>query len=167
MRRVLTVQNAVWVLLGLVFGLGTAMFMQGQPSYATATDHTDDFAIATGPLTPELEAVYLLDFKSGRLMGTVLNRQKGVFQHGYERMLTNDFGLSARQKPKFMMVTGMIQVATAQVPINHVLYVAEVNSGKMVAYFMPYRGETARGTTSEELQVLDGIAFRQGLVRPQ
>ena len=167
MRGVLATQKTVWVLLGLVFGLGAALFLQGQPSFATATDHTEDFAIATGFLTPELEAVYLLDFKSGRLMGTVLNRQKGAFQHGYERMLANDFGLTARQKPKFMMVTGMVQVATAQVPINHVLYVAEVNSGKMVAYFMPYRGETVRGTASEELQVLDAVAFRQGLVRPQ
>ncbi|MBI3469660.1 MAG: hypothetical protein HY000_42220 [Planctomycetes bacterium] len=167
MRRVLTAQNAVWVLLGLVFGLGTALFLPGQPSYATATDHSDDFAIATGILANDLESVYLLDFKSGRLMGTVLNRQSGKFSHFYERNLANDFGLAARAKPKFMMVTGLVNVATAQVPINNVLYVAEVSSGKMVAYFMPYRGETVRGTTSEELQVLDGVAFRQGLVRPQ
>ena len=166
MRRVLTAQNAVWLLLGLVFGLGAAMILQGQPSYAVATDHSDEFAIATGYLNESLEAVYLLDFKSGRLMGTVLNRQGGRFQHFYERNLANDFGLTARQKPKFMMVTGGAQLQGA-VPIHHVLYVAEVNSGKMAAYFMPYRGETARGTASEELQPLDFVTFRQGLVRPQ
>ena len=167
MRRVLTSQNAVCLLLGLVFGLGSVLFMQGQPSYATATDHSDDFAIATGMLLPELEAVYLLDFKSGKLMGTVLNRQTGKFQQSYVRNLADDFALAARAKPKFMMVTGMVQVARAQVPISHVLYVAEVNSGRMAAYFMPYRGETTRGTTSEELQILDAVPFRQGLVRPQ
>jgi hypothetical protein len=159
MFRALSGHSGAWLLAGLV---------QGQPSYAVATDHADDFAIATGPLTNELEAVYLLDFKSGRLMGSVLNRQAGKFQAFYERNLASDFNLAARAKPKFIMVTGVAQVARAQVPINHCLYVAEVNSGKMAAYFMPYRGDRAGGVASDELQVLDVIPFRQGAVaRPQ
>ena len=152
----------------LRLGLGAALFLQGQPSYATATDRNDEFAIATGQLTMSLEAVYLLDFKSGKLLGTVMNQQSGQFQQAFARDLQQDFSLNTRQKPKFIMVTGAMQSARAQVPVNHVLYVAELNSGKMGAYFMPYRGETARGVGTEELKVMDMMTFRQtGPIRQQ
>jgi hypothetical protein len=155
-------QSAVWLLTGLLAGVGLVVFLQGQPAQATATDHSDDFAIATGHLSSEIEAVYLLDFKTGYLQGTVMNRQTGKFQQFYKRELAQDFGLAARQKPKFIMVTGAMQSAQSQVPINHVLYVAELNSGKLAAYSMPYRGEVRAGTTSEALMVLDATQFRQG-----
>jgi hypothetical protein len=154
-------QSAVWLLTGLLAGVGLVIFLQGQPARATATDHSDDFAIATGHLTAEVEAVYLLDFKTGFLQGTVMNRQTGKFQQFYKRELAQDFGLNARTKPKFIMVTGAMQNARAQVPVNHVLYVAELNSGKLSAYFMPYRGDVNQGTTSEPLMILDATQFRQ------
>ncbi len=166
-RKVCT-SGAVWLMVGLAAGVGLTLALQGQPSYATATDHSDDFAIATGHLTGELEGVYLLDFKSGSLLGTVMNRQTGKFQQYFRRELAADFGLNPRTKPKFIMVTGAMQNAQAQVPINHVLYVAELNSGKVGAYFMPYRGDTVRGTTSQPLEIADLMPFRQtAAVRPQ
>ena len=161
MVRKLTNQSAVWLLIGLVVGVGLTFFMQGQPAQATATDHSDDFAIATGHLTIQLEAVYLLDFKSGQLLGSVMNRQAGEFQQSFRRDLSKDFALNPRQKPKFIMVTGDFESARAQVPVNHVLYVAELNSGRVGAYIMPYRGEQIRGTTTEELQLLHMVPFRQ------
>jgi hypothetical protein len=154
-------QSAVWLLTGLLAGIGLVVTLQGQPAQATATDHSEDFAIATGHLTAEVEAVYLLDFKTGYLQGTVMNRQSGKFQNFYKRELAQDFGLTTRQKPKFIMVTGAMQSALSQVPVNHVLYVAELNSGKMAAYTMPYRGEVRAGTTSEALMPLDTTVFRQ------
>jgi hypothetical protein len=161
-------QSAIWLLTGLLVGIGLVVMLQGQPAQATATDHSDDFAIATGHLTVEMEGVYLLDFKTGFLQGTVMNRQTGKFQQFYKRELAQDFDLKGRQKPKFIMVTGAMQSAVSQVPINHVLYVAEINSGKLKAYTMPYRGEVRAGTTSEALMPLDETLFRspQG-TRPQ
>lgn len=158
-------QSAVWLLVGLLMGIGMVIFLQGQPAQATATDHSDEFAIATGHLTTEIEAVYLLDFKTGLLQGTVMNRQTGKFQSFFKRELAQDFALNARQKPKFIMVTGAMQNARAQVPVNHVLYVAELNSGKLTAYFMPYKGDVVQGTTSDALMPLDFTQFRaaQGL----
>ena len=161
MLRKLSNQSAFWMLAGICVGLGIALVFHGQPSYATATDHADDFAIATGHLTLEREAVYVLDFKSGSLVGTVMNSQTGQFQAFFKRELAADFGLNARQKAKFIMVTGAMQAATAKVPINHVLYVAELNSGKLGAYIMPYRGEQAGKSTTEELMLGGLTAFRQ------
>ena len=163
-------QSAVWLLLGVFVGLGIALVFQVQPSYATATDRNDEFAIATGPLTSDfsIEAVYMLDFKTGHLLGTAMSKQTGQFQAFYKRELTKDFGLKAGQKPKFIMATGLLQVAKARVPIYHVLYVAEVTSGNLAAYYMPYRGDVSGATQAEELQLLHGVPFRQqGNVRAQ
>ena len=168
MLRKFSNQSALWMLAGICVGLGIALVFQGQPSYATATDHADDFAIATGHLTLEREAVYVLDFKSGSLMGTAMNSQTGQFQSFFTRQLAADFGLNARQKAKYIMVTGGMQSAVAKVPINHVLYVAELNSGKMGAYIMPYRGETSGKTNTEELVLAGMTTFRQsGPIRQQ
>ncbi len=162
-------QSAVWLLIGIFVGLGLAGAFQAQPSFATATDHTDEFAIATGVMpSTDVEAVYLLDFKSGLLLGTVMNKQTGTFQAFYKRPLGADFGLKAGQKPKFMMVTGLMTSAKAPVPIAHVLYVVELNTGKIAAYFMPYRGDVAGATQTYDLQILHGVSFRdQGNVRAQ
>jgi hypothetical protein len=163
-------QSAVWLLIGLVAGLGIAVMFQAQPSYATATDRNDEFAIATGPLTNDfsIEAVYLLDFKTGSLFGTAMSKQTGQFQQLFRRDIAKDFGLKAGQKPKFIMCTGLMQISKARVPIYHVLYVGEVSTGNLAAYYMPYRGEVPGATTSEELQLLHGIPFRpQGNIRAQ
>jgi hypothetical protein len=168
MFRKLSNQSALWMLAGICVGLGIALVFHGQPTYATATDHNDDFSIATGHLTNETEAVYLLDLKSGGLLGTVMNRQTGQFQQFFKRDLAADFVLNARQKPKFIMVTGAMQNAQAKVPINHVLYVAEFGSGKLCAYVMPYRGETVAKSNTEELMLVSLTSFRaQTPIRPQ
>jgi hypothetical protein len=171
MLRKLTNPSAAWLLTGLVIGLGIAVFLQGQPTFATATDRSDEFAIATGLVSTELEAVYLLDFKNAQLLGTVMNRQNGRFQQFYRRDLASDFFKNmpkAPPKPKFIMVTGLMQNAQSQVPVNHVLYVAELNTGRLLAYAMPYRGDVLTGTTAEQLMPLHETQFRQTTgVRPQ
>ena len=162
MLQKMTNPSAVWLLTGLVLGLGIALFMQGQPVQATATDHADDFSIATGHVTADLEAVYLLDFKTGSLLGSVMNKQTGEFQNFYKRELAADFDLKGKVKPKFLMVTGAMQSARAQVPIYHVLYVAELNSGKLAAYAMPYKGEqSVRGGSTAEMMFMHFVSFRQ------
>jgi hypothetical protein len=162
MLQKMTNSSAVWLLTGLVLGVGIALLLQGQPAQATATDHADDFAIATGHVTADLEAVYLLDFKTGSLLGSVMNKQTGEFQNFYKRELAADFDLKGKAKPKFLMVTGAMQSARAQVPIYHVLYVAELNSGKLAAYAMPYRGEqSVRGGSTAEMMFLHYMSFRQ------
>ena len=169
MLQKMTNPSAVWLLTGLVLGVGITLFLQGQPAQATATDHADDFSIATGHVTGDLEAVYILDFKTGSLLGSVMNKQTGEFQNFYKRELAADFGLTAKAKPKFVMVTGAMQSAKAQVPIYHVLYVAELTSGKLAAYAMPYKGEqSVRGGSTAEMMFMHYMSFRPGSgQRPQ
>ena len=44
------------------------------PLHATATDRSDTFAIATGAVDDDTEAVYFLDFLTGDLRAVVLGR---------------------------------------------------------------------------------------------
>ncbi len=155
---------ALWILLGLFLGFMAAWLLQGKPAQATATDRSEDFAIATGLLQEDLEAVYLLDFRTGLLMATVMNTQTGQFQPFSFRRLATDFNINPRAKPRFVMVTGRMTAATAQVPINHLLYVAEVNSGIMCAYFMPYLGATPGGSLAPGIRLVGCISFRTGMV---
>ena len=158
----------LWIVLGVLLGFTATWLFHDQPAQATATDRNEEFAIATGLLQRDLEAVYLLDFRTGMLMATVMNTQTGQFQPFSSRRLANDFRIDPRSKPRFIMVTGRMQAATSRVPINHLLYVAEVNSGVMCAYFMPYLGATTAGSLAPGIELVGRIAFRGGIVgRPR
>ena len=162
-----------WVIFGIAAGLLTAGLWRAEPSWASATDRQEDTCIATGAIaglnTPdELEAVYVLDFTTGKLMASILNRQVGKFQHFFERDLAGDFQLTFRQKPRFVMVTGNGQVRrNQQQPLDSLLYVAELTTGRVIAYHITYAGEAARGTQTRPFVPLDGFTFRQSAVRQQ
>ena len=55
--------------IGLVAGLVLSGFWPHTPLYAVATDRIETFAMATGPVDDEVEAVYFLDFLTGDLAG--------------------------------------------------------------------------------------------------
>lgn len=162
-----------WVLFGLVAGVLVAGLWRAEPSWASATDREENTVIATGAVaglnTPgELEAVYVLDFTTGKLMASILNQQQGKFQYFFERDLAGDFQVSGRQRPRFLMVTGSAQVRRGtQQPIDTLLYVAELTTGKVIAYQLTYTGETTRGTQTRPFVPLDGFTFRQAAVRQQ
>jgi len=161
----------LWVVVGLIAGAAmTLTFGRPDPAFATATDHSEDFSIATGPVAETLEAVYILDFRTSRLRASVINRQYGKFLTLFERDLSKDFGLGGRMRPRFIMVTGTTGFAgrMTQYPVLSILYVAEVNSGKMVAYYLPYSGENVRGSTVLPIWPLDGFQFRpETVIREQ
>ncbi len=64
----------VWMALGLLLGGVAAALWPATPLHAVATDRTDNFAIATGLLDEDTEAIYFLDFVTGELKGTALSK---------------------------------------------------------------------------------------------
>ena len=55
-------------------GLVLTGFLPDTPLHAVSTDRTDTFAMATGPVDSEVEAVYFLDFLTGdRVDGAIRN----------------------------------------------------------------------------------------------
>ena len=98
---------AAALMIGLVLGLVLGGLWSGNPLHAVATDRTDTFAIATGPVDDEIEAVYFLDFLTGELRAYVIGRQRAKFTAFFNRNVLADLGVDPSKNPKLMLVTGM------------------------------------------------------------
>lgn len=126
--------------LGVAVGVIGFVFYQGsQPvAHARPSDRYEDYVMCTGacaivPVNPRraptpTDAVWLLDYRSGKLMGTVIDRATEKIVGWAEVDLTNEFQVAAKSNVHFLMTTGNITTGQAA------LYVAEVSSGKFGVY---------------------------------
>ena len=81
----------------------------------------------------------MLDYRAGKLLGTVIDRTNGKIVGWAEVDLVTEFGLPPRQNVHFLMTTGMIAQGQAA------LYVAETTTGKFAVYTMGQRGDGKAG----------------------
>jgi hypothetical protein len=147
----------LWLIAGLALGaVGTALYFgQVQPVQA-ANDRFEDYIMCTGavainPRAPT-DGVWLLDYKSGKLLGTVIDRSAGKIIGWAEVDLVTEFGIAPRQNVHFMMTTGTIALGQAA------LYVAETTTGKFGVYTMAPRAGNQGGV---EIRRHDMVTFRQ------
>ncbi|HET6884560.1 MAG TPA: hypothetical protein VFI31_30680 [Pirellulales bacterium] len=141
MRTRLFSSSAVWLAGGVVIGLGLGMMWPQTPIHAVATDRVDNFALATGPLDDDTEALFYLDFLSGDLKATALSPIARKFFASFTANVNRDLGVDLAKNPKYLMVTGnsIFRRGGGQVqPGNSVVYVAELTSGKVAAYAVPW-----------------------------
>ncbi len=139
--------RGIWLVGGLLLGLGVAYFWPHEPIRADQADRNDKFGMISVPATlpvaglPTSEAIFILDFLTGALQGFYLNPQAGGFTQTYYRDVGTDFSLGEKSagQPLFAFVGGQGQLTGhgAQWGASMV-YVAEVNSGSLVAYAFPF-----------------------------
>ena len=145
MWRALQYDRFAWLALGLIGGLLLSGFWPQTPLHAVATDRSDTFAIATGFVDADIEAVYFLDFLTGDLRAAVLG-VNGAFTGFYEYNVREDLRVDAGKTPKFQIVTGMVNVrrtANARSRASAAaVYVAEANTGVVAAYAIPWARES-------------------------
>jgi hypothetical protein len=134
----------LWLFTGIVLGAaGTALYVLPSRQALAANDRFEDYvictgAVATAPRAPT-DGVWLLDYRSGKLLGTVIDRHAGKIAGWEEVDLVNEFGIPPRQNVHFIMTTGYITQGQAA------LYVAETSSGKFGIYTMAPRPDVPRG----------------------
>src|SRR5260370_34655012 len=135
----------VWLIAGLVLGgLGTFL-ATGTTRIAQAATHDrfDDFIMCTGPASifpgVSVDGLWLLDYKAGKLLGTIIARQSGTISSWAEVDLGNEFGIQPKQNVHFMMTTGPIAAGQAA------LYVSETTTGKLGVYTMGPRPDRHAG----------------------
>ena len=104
--------------LGLLCGIVLGGFWPHTPLYAMASDHGESFAMATGPLDTDVEAVYLLDFLTGELRAIVLGKQPGTLTGCFMANVAPDLGVDPQKNPKFLMVTGLAVCGGRAAPRN-------------------------------------------------
>ena len=78
----------------------------------------------------QTDGVWLLDYKAGKLLGTVIDRSQGKIVGWAEVDLTTEFGLAARADVHFLMTTGYVTQGQSA------LYLAETSTGQFGVYTM-------------------------------
>ncbi len=163
----------VWLAMGLVVGLIVGSFCPHAPLHATATDRFENFAIATGEVDDGVEAIYFLDFLTGELRAAVMSKQRPPrFNAFYTRNITMDLEIDPSKNPRYLMVTGLTDIrrgASRMSPSKAVVYVAEITSGIVAAYAIPWNADRhASGQIFKgEIYLLDKTKFRTAVVREQ
>lgn len=163
----------VWLAIGLVVGLVVGSFFPHVPLHATATDRFENYAIATGEVDDGVEAIYFLDFLTGELRAAVLSKQRPPrFNSFYQRNIAMDLGVDPSKNPRYLMVTGLVDIrrgASRMSPSNAVVYVAEITTGTVAAYAIPWNADRhASGQIFHgEIIPLDKTKFRTAIVRDQ
>lgn len=138
-------ERGIWIVVGIVIGaLGVGQFFQ-EPRLVMAgnNDRHEDFILCTGPVAVNVNArtdgVWLLDYKAGKLLGTVIDRNTGRVVSWAEVDLVKEFGLAPKQNVHFLMTTGNITVGQGA------LYLAEVVTGRFGIYTMGQRPDNKPG----------------------
>ena len=128
-------KRSLGVVIGLIFGLGLGIGYRGlnQPVWAMVDRHEDSI-LCTGQVavnnTIRTDGIWLLDYRTGKLLGTLIDRNSGKVANWAEVDLVTEFGAAPRGKVHFMMITGSIAQGQAA------LYLAETVSGKFGVYTM-------------------------------
>lgn len=141
--------KAALALCGFAVGVvGTLVYLgHTRPAGAASNDRYQDFIMATGAVSvnPKIQTdgVWLLDYKTGKLLGTVIDRNQGKIVGWAEVDLATEFGLAPRADVHFMMTTGYITQGQSA------LYLAETSTGQFGVYTM---GPDASGS---------GVAIRR------
>ncbi|OAI47312.1 hypothetical protein AYO44_09740 [Planctomycetaceae bacterium SCGC AG-212-F19] len=151
----------LWLAVGLLLGgVGMALYLAAERPALAANDRFEDYILCTGAVavTPRAptDGVWLLDYRSGKLLGTVIDRNAGKIIGWAEVDLVTEFGIAPRQNVHFLMTTGNIAQGQAA------LYIAETTTGKLGVYSMGPRPDGAAGVV---IRRHDVVPFRQAVAK--
>ena len=124
------------VAAGIAAGVvGTLLYLgQPRPAGAASNDRYQDSIMATGAVSVnpriQTDGVWLLDYRAGKLLGTVIDRTQGKIVGWSEVDLRNESGVVAQQDVHFMMTTGYVTQGQSA------LYLAETSTGQLGVYTM-------------------------------
>ena len=131
-----TVLHAGVVALAGACGVAAALFVFSPPRQAGAAsnDRYQDYVMATGAVSVnpriQTDGVWLLDYKAGKLLGTVIDRTQGKIVGWAEVDLRAEYEAKPNQDVHFLMTTGYVTQGQSA------LYLAETTTGKFGVYTM-------------------------------
>ena len=151
-------KRMLWLIGGVVLGaIGSWMLNAStRPALAAGNDRFEDFVMCTGPVainaTTPTDGIGLLDYKTGRLLASLIDRTLGKIGCWAEVDLVSEFGIQPKQNVHFMMTTGSITNGQAA------LYIAETSTGRFGVYTM---GPRPDGRPGVAVRRHDLTLFRQ------
>jgi hypothetical protein len=135
----------LWLVLGLLLGVvGAGIYVgSSRPALASGNDRFEDYIMCTGPVSisnlAPTDGIWLLDYRAGKLLGTVIDRNAGKVINWAEVDLVQEFNIPPKQNVHFLMTTGSITAGQAA------LYVAETSTGRFGVYTMGPRPDGRAG----------------------
>jgi hypothetical protein len=151
-----------WLGLGLTVGIAATVWWRAAPQPVWAgTDRHEDYVMATGSIklgaNVTSDSIWLLDYRAGKLLGTIVDKDLGRIVGWAEVDLVKEFNIPPKQNVHFMMTTGStINGSTA-------LYLTEINTGRFGVYTMAPRLD---GRGSMMIRRHDATLFRQPPANP-
>ncbi len=142
---------------GTVFGIAVSFgFFSSPCPVAAANDRHDNYILCTGmsgvnPRSP-LDGVWLLDYKQGKLLATIVDRTVGKTAGFAEVDLVNEFGIATNLNVNFLMTTGTITSGQSA------LYLVETTTGKFGVYTL---GPSSSGGPGVTIMRHDLTSFRK------
>jgi hypothetical protein len=124
------------LVLGVAVGVVVATLFLSHPRHvgAASNDRSGEYVMATGAVSinprVQTDGVWMLDYRSGKLLATVIDKTAGKIVGWAEVDLTSEFQVKALQDVHFMMTTGYVTQGQSA------LYVAETTTGKFGVYTM-------------------------------
>lgn len=150
--------HLLWLTAGVILG-GMGVYLlagSSRPVQAATVDRYEDYVMCTGTVSVfpghPVDGVWLLDYRAGKLLGSVIDRVHAKIVSWAEVDLASEFGIQPKQNVHFMMTAGSIA------PGQAALYVAETTTGKMGIYTMWPRPDGKLGVT---IRRHDLVLFRQ------
>ncbi len=144
------------LMAGIALGVtGTWLWCGSARTAIAANDRFENYIMCTGAagVTPKspLDGVWLLDYKTGKLLATLVDRSVGKAVGFAEMDLVSEFGVGPNQNVHFLMTTGTISTGQAA------LYLAETTTGKFAIYTL---GPVTNGGSGVTILRHDMTAFR-------
>lgn len=129
----------LWLGAGMIVGAIAAIAYFGpSKTIEAANDRYEDYVMCTGTVSgtvpvkngvaSQTDGVWLLDYRSGKLLATVIDRGRGHIIGWAQLDLVQEFGIQPRQNVHFLMTTGNLTYSQAA------LYVAETSTGRFGVY---------------------------------
>ncbi len=152
----------LWLTAGVVVGLGIAALWPHRPLTAATSDRNEKFGMCTVYVSENLEAVFVLDFLTGRLTGACLGKQGTGFVQFFAADPGTDLQVRPGAKAQYTMTPGLAQIRSrpGTQPAASVIYVAEMSTGKVGCYAIPFLLPNAKNPVPAKLAPLDVYTFR-------
>ncbi len=167
MTRSLSKKHLAILFVGIALGIAISHYWPHEPALAGTSDRNSKFAMTSCPVsfTDGSEAIFVLDFLTGRLAGASINTKTNTFTHSYFRNVAADFGINPQAEPQYAIITasgkpiskGPVQFAQSMV------YIAELNSGKVIAYGLPNKESQKQPTV--QLAPIAFFSFREANIQ--
>lgn len=139
---------AVGIWLGMRNGsAGAGLPLEELKLKASAAHGSDTFAMATGPVDNNVDAVFCLDFLTGDLTGYVLHPRTGKFFAAFRGNVLDKLPVEQGKTPKYALALGRFSTISSYTNVKpglSVVYVADCNTGKVAAYGFPWDNSITR-----------------------